>query len=238
MGRTADHRVLLVVLVVAASCGLFSCSQYPTGAQPASESSGGQVTYTFVNDSWNDQALYIDSVLVDTIPFQDSVWYWGTVSVAQKRIVYLQSIVLSENYVWWADTFYANTDFRSNYYAGTKWFLLYVTNNTDRTMTGAVVETPAGYDSVDVYLPVGQDGDVGYFVASDSTDVRLYFQDTDLHVYWEDQNTLSSDTAAAVLSLEPDATFSTAKRRTASFSKPMSHRPPQTPHHLSVVLGE
>jgi hypothetical protein len=150
--------------------------------------------------------LSIDGYVTDTILFQDSITFIDDDTSTGYWPIDMESIVQTDNSLSWTDTIWLGSDFRKRYYASDNWFLLYVTNSTNRTMNSVVVESsyPSQYDSSWVYVPVDQSSDIGYYRPSAATDFRCYFVGTTEFIYWTDPvDTRSIDGEAALIPREP-----------------------------------
>ncbi len=161
------------------------------------------VTYTFINGSWTDLEMRVDGSVVDTIDWHDTLSLWDYAKTPVMNPISFETIVATENSLWWYDTIYTGMDFSRKYYVSDAWFLLGVKNNTNKDMRSCVVSNFAVYDSSGVYIPQGYYRDVGYYNSATYTDIRMYFYDATQYLNYDDMNTRSDDVEAEFKYLTP-----------------------------------
>jgi S1-C subfamily serine protease len=169
-----------------------------------------KVYYSFINGTLTDMEFYYKGVLMDTIKWGDTLTYWGYKSEPVKDVIELYSIVATKNYLYWIDTMQTGVDFNRRYYVSDDYFLLGITNSTNKVLNSCVVSNSLQYDSSSVYLPIGGYTDVGYYKASSLTAFRLYFNSSTQYIYWNDMDTRSTTDEAKYVPLK--ATLSLAKQ--------------------------
>lgn len=177
------------------------------------------VFYTFINGTYSDLRINIADVHIDTIGWKDTLTLWDYRGEPANDIVTLTPIVKAGRDIYWIDTLQTGTDFECRYYVGDDYFLLGLTNSTNKTVTSCVVENAYEYDSSYLHLPIGAYTDVGYYKASSYTDFRLYFYSANQHIYWEDLDTRSSNGQAIWYDLEATLTLSKRVANKSYFKK-------------------
>jgi hypothetical protein len=157
--------------------------------------------YTFVNQTDCPLQCFLNGILTDTIPANDSITIVRQASTNTRIPVYLKTIVATGKYLSWNDTLMSMQDFRRGYIVGSNsWFLLRLTNNTNKIMRSVAVSSGGFYDSSAVYVLTGTTKNIGYYTSSSSTAIRVYYYSTTSYHYWASLNTIdSSATTSAML---------------------------------------
>jgi S1-C subfamily serine protease len=167
-----------------------------------------RVDYTFINGTYSDLEIYFPlSGVRDTIGWLDTLSYWDRKSNSGKEPIQLKSIVATKNALYWYDTLTLGKDFSKRYIVTNQYFLLGVTNLTNRSMKSVVVSNLYQYDSTSASLAVGAYKDVGYYRSASATSFRFYYNNTTYMTYWDAQSTISSTSEARYFSLSPSSTL-------------------------------
>ncbi len=189
------------------------------------EDSSVPVTYTLVNGTWSDVQVTFNGRVEDTIDYKDSIIYQDYSSSTGMYDVYLETLVETDNALVWRDTIYRGSNFRQRYHASDDYFLLNIQNSTNKDMNYVVVASPNESDSSYAPLSVGSQADIGYYYAHSHTDIRLWFHASNDYVYWDDYNTVSADSEAKLVMLEPDDTLGKQNAGVILHAKPIGQRP-------------
>lgn len=190
------------------------------------------VDYYFINGTYTDLSFYFRGVLMDTIPYLDTLHYWDYKGEPVNDVVELYSLVATGNYVYWRDTMQTGLDFSRRYIVNNSYFLLGLTNSTNKAVKSCVVSSAYQHDSAQLYLPVGAYADVGYYRSSSLTDVNIHFHDASQYIYWNDLDTRSTNAYAAFIPLE--ATLTLTKQAPPG----PGHKPPKTPDKITWSRAE
>jgi hypothetical protein len=166
-------------------------------------------SYTFRNKTDADMVCYMSGVLIDTILARDSITVVRSVSTNTQIPLYFRTLVITDNYLTWLDTMWSAENYKHGYYVDSSYFLLRLTNNTNKTMTGVKVTstTPYGRDSAGVYLPVGTTRNIGFYRASASTYIATYHLLATEYIYWSSVNTRNSIDEAKLVHMKPSLTL-------------------------------
>jgi S1-C subfamily serine protease len=160
------------------------------------------VTYEFINGTWAELQLTFKNLgICDTIAYLDTLSFWDYVKTPKTEPIALKSIVATNNYLTWADTMRTGLNFSRRYIVTEDYFLLGLRNNSNKIMNSVVVSNTFEYDSSYLYLPIGNYKDVGFYRASQYTDIRTYFNNTTYLIKWDDVNTTSSTTEGTYIPL-------------------------------------
>lgn len=176
------------------------------------------VHYEFINGTLTSLALHLNSELRDTLDVLDTLRYWELDTCTGYHYVQLNAIVPSRNSLTWYDTVPAGDDFSRRYYVGRGWFLLGITNNTDKDIKRVVVSNSVRYDSSAVFVEEGDYRTIGYFAAAESTYLRAYFYSATKYLYWPPVDTRSEDSEAIWVPFTASGSIS-KQRSIRQFSK-------------------
>ena len=155
--------------------------------------------YTFLDSTDARMQVWINNVLYDTVPAQDSVTIPYSpdsypVSLLMKPIVAVGG--------WdWRDTIRSARNYHNSFYAGNDFFFLRLTNNTDAAMTRVVVRNSRVHDSSAVSLPIGSSQDIGFYLSDTSTYIAAYYSGATYYQFWDSLNTVNTVNYALLESL-------------------------------------
>ena len=148
-------------------------------------------SYTIFNSTDAPMKFWINNIIYDTIPVRDSV----TISynpATYPVYLYFEPIVSTMNNVYWSDTIRSAQNFYRKNYVDNTWFLLRLTNNTDRTMSTVVVRNTSIHDSSSVYLPIGATQNIGFYPSGASTYIATYYYNATRGWQWSSLNTVNT----------------------------------------------
>jgi uncharacterized protein YifN (PemK superfamily) len=156
-------------------------------------------SYTFLNGTDASMQVWINNILYDTIPARDSVTLMYT-PASYPVSLYFKSIVAA-NSIYWTDTIRSAQNYHYSHYANSDWFLLRLTNNTDKIMSTVVVRNTNVNDSSSINLPIGTTQNIGFYKSDASTYIATYYNNADKYKYWSSLNTVNTSNDALLENL-------------------------------------